>query len=106
MTDDRTTRIRALNDCLRCTGVGGQVVITRGIQALGPEKLRAVIAAVTSFEAFSEDNDPHGEHDFVVLNSDAGSGVLANRRYGAPIRVAGGSLDTCFFALGIDYPWP
>jgi hypothetical protein len=67
MTDNRTTRIRALNDCLRCTGVGGQVVITQGIQALGPEKLRAVIAAVTTFVAFSEDNDPHGEHDFAAL---------------------------------------
>ena len=31
----KAARIRELNDQLRCKGIGGRVVITRGIQALG-----------------------------------------------------------------------
>ena len=37
--DTRTERIRALNDRLRATGEGGNVVITRGLAALDAEIL-------------------------------------------------------------------
>lgn len=41
-------RIRALNDELRTTGHGGDIVITQGIHALPPAVILAVIAAVQS----------------------------------------------------------
>jgi hypothetical protein len=60
-------RIRALNDKLRTSGEGGEIVITRGIHALHPDTVLAVIAAVQSFNAFDAGNDPHGEHDFALV---------------------------------------
>jgi hypothetical protein len=61
---DETTRIRFLNDMLRSTGAGGNVMITRGIQALSDENRCAILQKVRSFDAFTEDNDPYQEHDF------------------------------------------
>ncbi len=67
-TTSRTAKIRELNDTLRTTFTGGQVVITRGIQSLD-ERLRVeIIKAVREFDAWSEDVDPHGEHDFVSVD--------------------------------------
>ena len=61
---DKTTRIRVLNDAFLATFLGGRVVMTPGVAAL-PEHDRAqVLERVRSFDAFSPDNDPHGEHDF------------------------------------------
>jgi hypothetical protein len=64
---EKTARIRELNDQLRCQALGGRIVITRGIEALGPEGVRQVLAAVTRFDDFNEDNDPWGEHDCAIL---------------------------------------
>ena len=63
----KAARIRELNDQLRCKAIGGRIVITRGIQALGADDLRAVLLAVARFDDFSEDNDPWGEHDCATL---------------------------------------
>ena len=65
---DRVTetadKIAALNDRFRQTFWGGQVMMTQGVQEL-PEELQAkLFRAVSEFDEFSEDNDPHGEHDF------------------------------------------
>jgi hypothetical protein len=60
-------RIRALNDKLRTSGIGGDIIITRGVHALPPDTVLAVIAAVQSFNAFTAANDPYGEHDFALL---------------------------------------
>lgn len=62
--EERTKKIRELNDQLRTTFYGGRVVMTQGVNALEPIKLKALLAAVHTFSDFSEDNDPHGEHDF------------------------------------------
>ena len=64
MNDDRTARIRAFNDALRSALVGGRVLTTSGVSALGPEAVAAVLDRVRTFTAFTEDNDPNGEHDF------------------------------------------
>jgi hypothetical protein len=57
-------RIRELNDDFRRTFVGGAVVITAGVEAMPAEQRRSLLAKVRAFNAFTEDNDPHGEHDF------------------------------------------
>ena len=72
---DQTGRISALNDQLRRTGTGGRVVLTAGIAALPPEAMAAVVLAVQVFEGFTPDNDPHGEHDFGLLDA-AGERVM------------------------------
>lgn len=67
-TPDRRARIQALNDALRRgESPDGMVMITPGLRALGPERVAAIRAAVAAFEAFTPANDPHGEHDFGVV---------------------------------------
>lgn len=66
-TESKTTKIRRLNDQLRSTFTGGQVVITRGIQSLDESVRAEILAAVVRFDDWSEDVDPHGEHDFVAV---------------------------------------
>lgn len=63
--------IRELNDRFRREGRGnGSIVVTPGVQALGADHLRRVLAAVRAFDAFSDDNDPWGEHDFGAVQID------------------------------------
>jgi len=66
----KAARIRELNDQLRCHAVGGRGVITAGLAALGPTRVRRVLAAVARFTEFTDDNDPWGEHDCAVLTVD------------------------------------
>jgi hypothetical protein len=66
----KAARIRELNDQLRCKALGGRIVITRGIEALGADGVLQVLAAVARFDDFSEDNDPWGEHDCATLTVD------------------------------------
>lgn len=56
--------IRLLNDNFRATFVGGQVVMTAGVNALPLDTKARVLLAVQSFDKFTGDNDPHHEHDF------------------------------------------
>jgi hypothetical protein len=61
----RTKRIRRLNDEMRIGNFKyGVVVMTSGVQALSDEWRAAIVNGVSLFGNFSEDNDPHGEHDF------------------------------------------
>ncbi len=66
--DDLKARIKtiaALNDlCRKAMGVAGRVYQTTGISALPPEDQSAIREKVETFDAFTPDNDPHGEHDF------------------------------------------
>jgi hypothetical protein len=61
---DNVRRIRVLNDNFRGTFVGGQVVMTAGVNALPIATKARVLLAVESFSNFTNANDPHGEHDF------------------------------------------
>lgn len=68
---NRLFTIRALNDALRARAglpffgrARDRIYITQGIAALPPEAQIEIIAKVRAFENFSDDNDPHGEHDF------------------------------------------
>ncbi len=61
---DRTARIRELNDAFRTTLQGGKVMVTAGIAALGLPTQLEVLERVKTFQEFTSDNDPYGEHDF------------------------------------------
>ena len=61
-------RIRELNDDFRRTFVGGAVMITAGVEAMPAEQRRSLLAKVRAFDAFTEENDPHGEHDFGAVD--------------------------------------
>lgn len=68
--DERTGRIRHLNDLLRCKGIGGQVMVTAGVDALGPAAVIRILKAVAAFADFNPENDPHGERDCALLQVD------------------------------------
>jgi hypothetical protein len=62
---DSTSRIAELNDlCRKAMGVAGRVFQTQDIAALPPDVRSAIFEKVELFDSFTEDNDPHGEHDF------------------------------------------
>ena len=63
----RMARIRELNDRLRVEGQGGMIHMTNGIAALGLATVNAIFKAIAGFSAFTEDNDPYGEHDCAVM---------------------------------------
>jgi len=67
-TESKADRIRQLNDAFRRTFVGGAVMITAGVEAMPLDQRRSLLQKVRAFDAFSEDNDPHGEHDFGVVD--------------------------------------
>jgi hypothetical protein len=57
-------RIRCLNDRLRTHFIGGQVMITQGVQALGTTFRAECIEAIRSFASFDPEDDPDNRHDF------------------------------------------
>jgi hypothetical protein len=61
------TRIQELNDAFRRSFFGGVVVITSGLESLPADRRRLILAKVRAFDKFNEDNDPHGEHDFGLI---------------------------------------
>jgi hypothetical protein len=87
---DTTTKIRSLNDHFRATFAGGQVMLTPGITGLSEDQRADVLLRVAAFDDFSEDNDPHGEHDFGSFDLD-GKRIMwkidyydSNLEYGSP----------------------
>jgi hypothetical protein len=89
----RCSRIAGLNDRLRTTFTGGQVVLTRGIAALPPQDKAAVLKQVREFDRFTKDNDPWGEHDFGLFEHDGLKIYWKIDYYDADIRY--GSQDPC-----------
>jgi hypothetical protein len=55
--------IAELNDSFRGTFTGGRVLLTRAIAALPGDLQMRIVQQVRAFDKFTEDNDPHGEHD-------------------------------------------
>lgn len=58
------TDIATLNDNFRKSFSGGRVMLTAGINALPADDVAQILSRVRSFNDFSPDNDPYGEHDF------------------------------------------
>lgn len=61
---DRSAVIATLNDRFRSSFAGGSVYITAGVEALPSDVKAMALRKVTTFDAFTAENDPHGEHDF------------------------------------------
>lgn len=59
-----TEKIKQLNDTLRKTFVGGQVMLTTGIRAKSAEDQAEILQKVRSFNEFTKANDPYSEHDY------------------------------------------
>jgi hypothetical protein len=66
-TKSKLNKIATLNDAFRQTCSGGTLMATPGVIALGWAALPQIVQAVRSFDEFSTDNDPHGEHDFGAI---------------------------------------
>lgn len=60
----RAERIARLNDQLRKTGDGGQIVVTCGVSGLPGFDAASLMQSLGSYDRFDVDNDPHGERDF------------------------------------------
>lgn len=61
-------KIRRLNDCFRRSFVGGQILLTQGVTALGPVLRDQLLRKVREFDTFDNRNDPHREHDFGAID--------------------------------------
>jgi len=70
MPSEDPSRIQELNDAFRRSFIGGVVVVTAGIEALPTDQRGLILARVRAFDQFNEDNDPHGEHDFGLIEDD------------------------------------
>jgi hypothetical protein len=88
---DTTTAVRDFNDRFRKTFVGGLVVVTEGVNALDYDVKRRLLAKVRTFDAFSPDNDPYGEHDFGAVDV-GGEGFFFKIDYFDPL-LEGHSID-------------
>ena len=64
MPKAQSERIRDLNDRFRRFELSGTHVATPSIINMGPQAVRDIMLAVASFDDFTYDNDPYGEHDF------------------------------------------
>ena len=45
-------------------------MITAGVEAMPVDQRNSLLAKVRAFDAFTDDNDPHGEHDFGAVDED------------------------------------
>lgn len=96
-----TNPVARLNDQFRSlvgmprfgASVPGSVFCTPGISALPPETQIAVWFAVAQFKAFSEDNDPYGEHDFGAIEIEGAGKVFWKIDYYADSAIDAGSED-------------
>lgn len=68
--NERAAKIAAFNDALRQNLRGGKLMLTAGVQALTEATVIGAMGAVRDFNSFTDDNDPHGEHDFGSIEVD------------------------------------
>jgi hypothetical protein len=65
---EQTARIARLNDLARkAMGVACTAVATVGFRSLPDADQSRVHEMIETYEAFDEDNDPHGERDFGTI---------------------------------------
>jgi hypothetical protein len=66
----KRAKIRALNDAFRQSFCGGRVMMTAGVAALEAPLRNAVVIRTQNFDAFDDEIDPWGQHDFVSIEHD------------------------------------
>ena len=77
---EQTTRIARLNDMARqAMGIACTAVATVGFRSLPESDQSRVRELIETFDAFDEDNDPHGERDFGTIYQ-LGDGVWTTER--------------------------
>ena len=65
---EQTARIARLNDLARSAmGVACTAVATVGFRSLSASDQSSVRELIETYDAFDEDNDPHGERDFGTI---------------------------------------
>lgn len=69
-----TQCIKRLNDAFRKSLQGGKVMLTSGVKALPKGIVAQAYSRLRSYDDFTPDNDPFGEHEF-------GSFELAGRKF-------------------------
>ncbi|MGB5863688.1 MAG: DUF3768 domain-containing protein, partial [Sulfitobacter sp.] len=77
-------QISKLNDLLRTTFIGGKVLTTTGIHQLPDDVQEDIITKVRTFDEFTEDNDPYGEHDFGAFQQASAGKIFWKIDYYAP----------------------
>ena len=84
MTDSNTKRIAELNDlCRKAMGIAGRLIQTQGFNTLPLRIQSAIREKVETFDNFTSDNDPHGEHDFGAVKHE-GTRIFWKIDYYAP----------------------
>ena len=74
---ETTAKIAEQNDQFRRTWgadftVPGQIVMTRGVADLSPAAKAIIMQRVQTFDAFTEENDPYGDHSFGAFDFEIG----------------------------------
>src|SRR5438445_12215557 len=64
----KADKIRALNDRLRTTFLGGRGMLSAAVAELSLEVRSRLMKVVREFNKFDEDNDPHHEHDCFLFD--------------------------------------
>lgn len=72
---ERVQTIARLNDNLRKRAMGGAIMVTRGVRLMPGFNVQALMVTLATYDAFDDDNDPYGEHDFGDLTH-AGADLL------------------------------
>jgi len=85
--NSKAERLRALNDQLRTTFIGGTVMITKCIEAIPFAKRKRILEQVRSFAAFDAENDHHGEHDCAILEAEGERILFKIDYYDRSVRV-------------------
>jgi hypothetical protein len=66
----RGDRIRRINDHCRTTFTGCMIVTTAAFAEMDAQTKALLLYKVRTFKSFSDDNDPHHEHDLALFNHD------------------------------------
>ena len=92
-TLSRSERIARLNDRARqAMGLACVAVATEGFRALPEADQSRVRELIETFDAFTPDNDPYGEHDFGAIYQDS-EGRWTTKRPARPAETVFWKID-------------